>query len=450
MARWFYASEGKKKGPFTPSQFRALVTQGEVRADTLVWTEGMAAWKKASEIDAALPAEEPAAASLPARGQSVTERAAIDRAAIDRAVTDRAATEQATLAQGARHKTAIPQAVFTATAGPDPRPQPAAPQASRPQETRAQGAKPQTARTQTARPQTARSPAARSARTGEDDRARPTHDDTRLHRPAPLRGSPLSMNIGMFNLLWRGIVFGLGVSLIIPAPWAAVWFWKWTVSRVVVPGHRAPGFIGEVTDIWYVFMGFGALNYVRWIGLFVNNMTLTWSIVIAVACLLLQFMLAWMMLRWLVSNLVASYERLAITFTGNPITMMGWFILMILPIPAIGGLVWGAVSLSGGSITSASGDRDTVLIVLLLATMLIIIAWAAWVAVGMIHWVCRNIEGTRRQVIFVSSWLQVLWRSLLFSFGCSLLIPIPAMLRWYVRWFVSQFYLVSREEPEAG
>jgi len=50
MASWFYASEGKQQGPYPEGQFRDLIAQGVVRADTLVWSEGMAGWQKAAEI----------------------------------------------------------------------------------------------------------------------------------------------------------------------------------------------------------------------------------------------------------------------------------------------------------------------------------------------------------------------------------------------------------------
>ncbi|MBC7018341.1 DUF4339 domain-containing protein, partial [Salmonella enterica subsp. enterica serovar Enteritidis] len=50
MASWFYASEGKQRGPFPEGQFRDLIAQGVVRPDTLVWSEGMAGWLKAAEI----------------------------------------------------------------------------------------------------------------------------------------------------------------------------------------------------------------------------------------------------------------------------------------------------------------------------------------------------------------------------------------------------------------
>jgi hypothetical protein len=47
---WFYASEGQQQGPYPEIQFRGLIAAGAVRADTLVWTEGMAGWQKAGEV----------------------------------------------------------------------------------------------------------------------------------------------------------------------------------------------------------------------------------------------------------------------------------------------------------------------------------------------------------------------------------------------------------------
>jgi len=47
---WFYASNGQQQGPLVEDQLRDLIARGAVRADTLVWSEGMAGWQKAGEI----------------------------------------------------------------------------------------------------------------------------------------------------------------------------------------------------------------------------------------------------------------------------------------------------------------------------------------------------------------------------------------------------------------
>ena len=80
---------------------------------------------------------------------------------------------------------------------------------------------------------------------------------------------------------------------------------------------------------------------------------------------------------------------------------------------------------------------------LLVVSFITIVGWA-WVVTAMTRWICRNIGGTRREVLFNGSGLQVLWRTIVLALLCSLIIPIPWMLRWYARWFVSQFSLAPR------
>lgn len=53
---WFYSDAGQQKGPVTAEQLSQLVAQGVIRADTLVWRDGMAAWQPYSQVsDPSLP-----------------------------------------------------------------------------------------------------------------------------------------------------------------------------------------------------------------------------------------------------------------------------------------------------------------------------------------------------------------------------------------------------------
>lgn len=53
---WFYAANGQQQGPFPEAQLLDLITRGTVRADTLVWSEGMTGWQRAGEIPGLVPA----------------------------------------------------------------------------------------------------------------------------------------------------------------------------------------------------------------------------------------------------------------------------------------------------------------------------------------------------------------------------------------------------------
>ena len=37
MSNWFFAANGQQQGPYPEAQFRDLIANGTVRADTLVW-----------------------------------------------------------------------------------------------------------------------------------------------------------------------------------------------------------------------------------------------------------------------------------------------------------------------------------------------------------------------------------------------------------------------------
>src|SRR5437868_10017223 len=53
---WFYAANGQQQGPFPEAQLRDFITRGTVRADTLVWSEGMSGWQRAGDIPGLMPA----------------------------------------------------------------------------------------------------------------------------------------------------------------------------------------------------------------------------------------------------------------------------------------------------------------------------------------------------------------------------------------------------------
>ncbi len=72
-----------------------------------------------------------------------------------------------------------------------------------------------------------------------------------------------------------------------------------------------------------------------------------------------------------------------------------------------------------------------------------IIGWA-WVYVAQIRWMCRHIEGTRREVTFNATGLEFLWRSVVTALACVFIIPIPWMYRWFAGWLASQTVLVER------
>ena len=52
-------------------------------------------------------------------------------------------------------------------------------------------------------------------------------------RHAP--GRSLSLEVGLWGLLGRGLLFSIGVILLVPAPWVATMFFRYIVEHVRVP-----------------------------------------------------------------------------------------------------------------------------------------------------------------------------------------------------------------------
>jgi hypothetical protein len=212
---------------------------------------------------------------------------------------------------------------------------------------------------------------------------------------AGLRGGPLSIELPLWSFLGRMLLLTIGYLFVIPAPWTGTGFYRWMASRTEVPGRPNFAFTGQPGDIWYVFVVTGLTFYVE---AYDNRLQL---IIIPVSAFL-----SWILLRWLAGNLTSNGQRLPIAFDGSAIGFVGWQLLMYV-------------------------------------SLITIIGWA-WVITAWMRWICRNIAGTRREVVFNGTGLEVLWRTIVFAICCAFIIPIPWMLRWYNRWYVSQFALLER------
>jgi hypothetical protein len=281
---WFFATDGQQHGPYSEDQFRDLIASGDIRADTYVWSEGMAAWQFAGDVPGLLSG-------------------------------------------GARP--------------------PAFPVSPRPS----------------------------------------------AHFAGPVS---LSLETGIWQLLGRALILFFGNLLVIPAPWVASSFYRWLVPHLRAPQRPNLGFTGQPGDIWYVFVLLALCSYAG-----LSNVPYLNYVLLPV-----QGFLSWMTVRWFIANISSDGQRLPLTFTGEAVTYVGWYVLGIVSI-------------------------------------ITIVGWA-WVTTAFIRWACRNIAGTRREVTFIASGWQMLWRTVVFGLGIGLIIPIPWALGWYARWVISQFVLIER------
>jgi GYF domain 2 len=210
-------------------------------------------------------------------------------------------------------------------------------------------------------------------------------------------GGALSIDFGIWEFVWRSLVFFIGLIFIIPTPWVVVWYTKWIVSRIHVPARPNLSFTGTALPvaIWYFgFIAFAivlALIGIEWL----NNLLF-----------IVQIVLYWLFLKWLVANLASNGQLLGLSFSGSVWAYAGWSILAVI-------------------------------------SVITIIGWA-WVYAAMMRWICRNIEGTRREVVFTGTGLEFLWRTIVAVIGFMFIIPIPWVYRWMMQWLASQTKLVER------
>ncbi|MDO9560713.1 MAG: DUF4339 domain-containing protein [Bradyrhizobium sp.] len=208
---------------------------------------------------------------------------------------------------------------------------------------------------------------------------------------------PLSIDFGILDFAWRSIVLFFGLVLVIPAPWVLVWYIKWFVPCVNVPGRPNLSFEGGAMTIvpWY----FGAV--VLFIGVAMTGIELLNNLMFFV-----QIALYWLFVRWFFANLASNQQPLGLSFSGSFWAYLGWTVLAII-------------------------------------SVITIIGWA-WVYVAALRWVCRNIQGTRREILFVGTGLEFLWRAVVAAIGTIFIIPIPWVYRWMSRWLASQTILTER------
>lgn len=210
-------------------------------------------------------------------------------------------------------------------------------------------------------------------------------------------GGSLAVDFGILEFTWRTLLLLIGSCLVIPAPWLIVWYTKWLVRCVRVPGRPNLSFEGGAMPIvpWF----FGVIVFVAlagYSGIRLFNLV----------AFLAYMTMYWFFLKWFVANLASNGQPLGLSFSGTPWAFLGWSIFFLISIISI-------------------------------------VGWA-WVYVAWIRWLCRNVHGTRREVAFVGSGLEFLWRSIVIAIVSSFIVPIPWMYRWKMRWLASQTVLAPR------
>jgi len=209
-------------------------------------------------------------------------------------------------------------------------------------------------------------------------------------------GGPLSVDFGIWDFTWRTFVLLISFALIIPLPWALLMYCRWMVSCVRVPQRPNLGFTGRAADLMWFYAA--ALLYIaaEW----TQSPALNFAVSVA------QLALYWLLIKWFIANLSSDGQPLGLRFAGSFWGFLGWCLLVVVSVVTI-------------------------------------IGWA-WVYTAQLRWICGRIEGTRREVVFIGTGIEFLWRSIVLMLGCLFIIPIPWLYRWFNCWLASQIALVDR------
>jgi hypothetical protein len=73
--QWFVSVEGQQHGPYSGEQLVGFTQTGNITPESMVWTEGMAEWLPAAQIEGLFPAAAPVQAAAPVLVRSATPTA---------------------------------------------------------------------------------------------------------------------------------------------------------------------------------------------------------------------------------------------------------------------------------------------------------------------------------------------------------------------------------------
>lgn len=207
-------------------------------------------------------------------------------------------------------------------------------------------------------------------------------------------GGPISIEFGIWDFTWRSLVLAVSFLVVIPLPWAMLMYCRWIVSCLRVPQRPNLGFTGGAVELMWFYAAVLLYIVAAW----------TQSEILSFAVNVVQLVLYWLLIKWFMANLSSNGQPLGLSFSGS---------------------IWGFLGFT----------------VLGVVSFITIIGWA-WVYVAQLRWMCRHIEGTRREVVFNATGLEFLWRAVVAALACLFIIPIPWMYRWFARWLASQTALV--------
>ena len=194
---------------------------------------------------------------------------------------------------------------------------------------------------------------------------------------------------------------------IIPLAWAISALNRWLVrSTLTTEGASGASFTGRGGDVWGWFLGNGLLFIVIYVcslaaGIAAGEMRVFNMLLIALVIMFLPLSIffGYRILRWSIES-IRTEQGISPQFAGNFVSLIGFQLLI-------------AVS------------------------ALTVIGWA-WVYAAFFRWICRNSMITGYQVRFTGKGSSLLGIYLIVGLGSLLIIPIPFLMIWSLKWHLER------------
>jgi hypothetical protein len=132
--------------------------------------------------------------------------------------------------------------------------------------------------------------------------------------------------------------------------------------------------------------------------------------------------------RWFIANISLSCHT-NLNFKGSLLHYLGWQLLLSLPFFTFMG--WPLFGHYLGWQLYAS------------ISLFNLLSWP-WVVASMTRWFCRNIQAGDNQLEFQGGGWDILWRFILACLFTILIIPIPWVYAWFIRWYVSKLAIIKK------
>lgn len=211
------------------------------------------------------------------------------------------------------------------------------------------------------------------------------------------------------SLGYTVLLVALGL-FVVPAAWGAAAFLAWWTGRLVFTDGTRAVFEGRPGRVWPLFAALVFLALLPTLitaGMPHGGKTSALQCVLALALIPFEAALKLPIYRWIFENIrlePGGTPRFSATYPAY----LGWVLGLTL-------------------------------------SVLTVIGWA-WVAVAMVRWFCRHIEGDGYGLAFVGTGWGLLWRSGLWLLGTLFLLPIPWVLRSMYAWLTDNIEIIRRDQ----